>query len=103
LNKSYAERHSPLELERRLRPHNMFLTYWLTFGLFGILSLIFIISYFAFLMLKKNNILGLVFILIAASSFISEDTLESQAGITFFTFFFCFFSNFNFKKAFSSK
>ena len=91
LDKSYEERNSPLEKTRRLKPHNTYLTYWLTFGIFGILFIIFLLSYFGLIAIKANFPLGVIFILIVSSSFLSEDTLDSQAGITFFTFFFSLF------------
>lgn len=42
--------------------------------------------------LKYRNILAFCFGIIALVTFLFEDTLETQAGITFFSFFYALFS-----------
>jgi hypothetical protein len=76
----------------RHRPHNQYLTFLLYFGIFGSLivysSLIFTIRRSGSL----NYLPNIVFLIILAVSMINEDTMETQAGLTFFVFFFCFFN-----------
>lgn len=89
---SYAERESKLIKERRLRAHQSYLTFWLAFGLIGIVSFLWLQGYFLVQTLKNKNILALCFGLVALITFLFEDTLETQAGITFFSFFYALFS-----------
>lgn len=84
INKKYEERNSPLHEKWRLRSHNQYLTFALTFGLVGLLWFL----YTLYVPLKDNrDIIYLSFIVIVILSMLSEDTLESQAGVTFFAFF----------------
>jgi O-Antigen ligase len=87
----YDAMQSALDDKHRLRAHNQYLTIWLTYGVFGFLLFcsLFVV---AIMQCRKNNFLFAAFILIASLSCITEDTLESQAGVMFFTFFFIFLS-----------
>jgi len=75
---------SSLSEKNRRRAHNQYLTIWLTYGVFGLL-------YFLFYLLwpLKGNKNGFypAFLAIVMLSFLTEDTLETQAGVTFFAFF----------------
>lgn len=86
--KVYIENSSSLEPVNRLRAHNQIFTYFISFGLIGgiIFLLIFIVAIREFVREKMN--LSLLFLTIILISFLSEDTLETQAGATFFAFFF---------------
>ena len=79
----YLDQTSLSEKNRR-RAHNQYLTFWLTYGVFGLL-------YFLFYLLwpLKGNEHGFypAFLAIVMLSFLTEDTLETQAGVTFFAFF----------------
>lgn len=79
----YLDKTSLSEKNRR-RAHNQYLTIWLTYGVFGLL-------YFLFYLLwpLKGNLDGFypIFLAVAMLSFLTEDTLETQAGVTFFAFF----------------
>ncbi len=72
-----------------LKPHNQFITILIQFGFVG--CILFIASLIASFNLTKNNVLYTVFIITAVLSMIAEDTLDTQAGITFFAFFQCYF------------
>jgi hypothetical protein len=86
----YETDQSKLSKENRLRAHNTYLTVWVTFG---ILSLLFfyMIGKFLTTMIADKNFLGLAFITIAIITFLIEDTLETQTGVTFFSFFYGLF------------
>lgn len=87
LNKTYVETKSALHPEWYKRPHNQFLTITVALGIFGLF--IFMWSLIYPLMALKNY-LSLVywpFIIVAMLSFVMEDTLETQAGVTFYAFF----------------
>ncbi len=83
----YIEMNSGLDSTHRLRAHNQYLTMWLTYGILGFL--LFVVMIFTPLFNGGwHNTLLTSFLIIAASSFLTEDTLESQAGVMFFSFFY---------------
>jgi hypothetical protein len=47
---------------------------------------IFVLAYALVTGIRKNDIVYLSFLLIVIASFFTEDTLETQAGVTFFAF-----------------
>lgn len=76
---------SNLEKEYQHRAHNQFITFFVSFGLVGFV-LVFFFLIFPFY--RKNiHFLTLIFFSTAFLSMLNEDTLETQAGITFFVFF----------------
>jgi hypothetical protein len=86
--RKYNENKSKLLPQNRLEAHNTFMTFFITFGVFGFLLLIYFLYYQFIQFYKVNDIVGLMFLLIMSSSFITEDTLETQMGITIFSFLF---------------
>ncbi len=78
--------------DSNMRTHNQYLTFMLTFGIVGFFLALFSLFYGTFkLNLYKKNILFFAFFSIALLSMCSEDTLETQAGCTFFAFFYAYF------------
>jgi FtsH-binding integral membrane protein len=90
-DKEYERINSPLSEERRFRAHNQYLTFALTFGIFGLLYFIFYMLFPFFKMKKQHSYFYSCFLMVAALSMFTEDTLETQAGVTYFIFFNCFF------------
>jgi len=88
----YNKRQSSLTPERRLRAHNSYLTYYLTFGILGFLFFLYFQLKFIIQQFKWQQWVGFLFGLIALVTFLFEDTLESQMGITLFAFFYAVFS-----------
>jgi hypothetical protein len=86
-DQAYEELNSPLEHEFRHRSHNQFLTFWVSFGIGGLLLFIALWGLLLKQTVSTNNWLALSFVLIALASFIPEDTLETQQGVTFVGFF----------------
>lgn len=86
-NKKYNELNSKLDKKHRKRAHNQFLTFWISFGIVGFLF--FILFWFLFIkkIIKTKNSFALAFALIAIASFLPEDTLETQQGVTFIALF----------------
>jgi len=72
-----------------LRSHDQYLTITLAFGIFGLVVFLFCILYPPIKEKKFSSFLYLAFFLIAMLSMLTEDTIESQAGVTFFAFFSC--------------
>jgi hypothetical protein len=87
----YVKMNSKLPPGQRWRSHNQFLSIFVGFGLFGFLWFLFSLFYPAFKLRGFTDYFFLVFMIIAILSMMMEDTLESQMGVTFITFFYCFF------------
>jgi len=74
--------------EYRQRSHNMFLSYWIDFGLIGMCYICFALIAPVFLERKTKSFLLLIFLLIVLISFMNEDTLNNHDAISFFAFFY---------------
>jgi len=74
--------------EYRQRSHNMFLSYWIDFGLIGMCYICFALVAPVFFERKTNSFLLLIFLLIVLISFMNEDTLNNHDAISFFAFFY---------------
>lgn len=90
-NTAYVETNSKLDLAWRLRCHNQYLAVSVAFGFVGLSLFLFYLLYPAIGLRKKMHYLYWPFFLIALLSFVTEDTLETQSGVTFFIFFHALF------------
>ncbi|MFM9008949.1 MAG: O-antigen ligase family protein [Bacteroidota bacterium] len=77
---------SSLFPELRLRAHNQYLSLAVANGIPAALFLIAWLIWFGIRMHRQHIVPGMAFLIIVACSFLTEDTLETQAGITFFCF-----------------
>ena len=91
-DKQYVLNDSLLSKEKRRRAHNYYLSILITFGLIGLFYFIYLIYYFIKENIGHNELLAICFILIILVSFLIEDTIETQTGVTFFAFFYGLFS-----------
>jgi len=83
----YIKNNSQLKEKFRLRSHNQFFAIAVSFGIIGLIWFLFCLIY-PFVNGKiASRYFYSVFIIIVALSFVNEDTLESQAGVTFFALF----------------
>lgn len=87
----YERDKSQLEPRWRLRAHNQLVTFLLTFGIIGFDIIFISLIYPIYKERKWNNYFMLVFIIISFLSFLNEDTLETHAGISFYSFFIALF------------
>ncbi len=87
---AYKELHTKLDDKDRLRSHNQYISFAVTFGIFGLFYLVFGLLYPFFTLNMRESYLYSAFLFIAVFSMLSEDTLETQAGVTFFAFLNCF-------------
>ena len=87
----YQTNDNQLSKQWWLRSHNQFLALGVSFGMLGIGVFLFSILYPILSLEKYNSYFYLTFFSIAILSFMTEDTLETQAGVTFFAFFNSFF------------
>lgn len=86
----YAEDRSSLEPDFQRRPHNQYLTFLIAFGVAGVIYFIWLNGFAIVLALRSNNFMAIGFTMMAALSFLAEDTLETQIGVSFFAFFYAF-------------
>ena len=83
----YEETNSKLRPEYRFRSHNQYLAITVAFGIFGLLWFLFSMFYPYFADKKNRNYIYFVFLVIMALSMFTEDTIETQIGVTLFAFF----------------
>ena len=87
LDAEYVKINSQLLEEKRLKSHNEYLLVGVTFGITGLLIFLISLFYPMFNENKTRDYFYLVFLCIILLSMLTEDTLETQAGATFFAFF----------------
>lgn len=86
-NQAYVETNSLLDMKWRLRSHNQYLAITVAFGLVGLVIFITYLTLPALLLKNKLHYLYWTFLIIVLLSFLTEDTLETQSGVSFFIFF----------------
>jgi hypothetical protein len=84
---AYQEMGSKLDDAFRNRSHNQFLAIFVAFGVFGLLWFLFTLFYPPIITGRHTDYYYLIFFTIIFMSMLTEDTLETQAGATFFAFF----------------
>ncbi len=87
----YTHSNTKLKPKFWLRAHNQFVTFWLTFGVVGFVLVLIAIFVPVFMTGAYKSFIFNIFFLIALFSFLNEDTLETQMGVTFFSFFYSIF------------
>lgn len=90
-DQQYKADQSRLLKENRHRAHNSYLTAWISFGIIGFIVFLWMLLRFFKIQRKAHYFPGLVFILISMVTFLIEDSLETQMGVTFFAYFFALF------------
>jgi len=88
-NKEYQISRSKLQKEWWKRSHNQFLATTIAFGILGLMVFLFYL-FLPGCIVKNKHQLFIVFMIISIVSMLNEDTLETQAGVTFFGFFYSF-------------
>lgn len=84
---AYVTLDSPLNPENRHRSHNMYFTYLISYGIAGLALFCLLLFYLFKQSLVYRDLLALQFIAVICVSFLIEDTLETQLGVTIFGFF----------------
>jgi hypothetical protein len=90
-SKYYDETGSKLDKRWQLRAHNQYVTFFLTFGIFGFLWIMLSLIYPVFLEKKWKDYFFVMFFIIGFLSMLNEDTLETHIGNSFFSFFYALF------------
>ena len=88
----YITLETKLSKKNQIRAHNTFLTSLITFGIFGLLFFLFLLFSAGSIQIQNHNLSGFIFWTIMLATFLFEDTLETQTGITMFAFFIALFS-----------
>ncbi|MDR0801438.1 O-antigen ligase family protein [Fluviicola sp.] len=88
---TYVLNHTKLTRENQHLTHNQYLTSWIVGGIFCFIA--FVVWWFAQLAaaLKIHAFEWTGFLVITMLSFLIEDTLQTQTGVTFVAFFFAYF------------
>ncbi len=89
--RQYEESETLLSPEWQLRAHNQFLTFLISFGIAGFLLAVFSMTAPFFIEKRQAQMMPFIFAIVVILSMITEDTLETQAGATFFVFFYALF------------
>ncbi|MFM7006900.1 MAG: O-antigen ligase family protein [Flavobacteriales bacterium] len=92
MQQRYEERASQLRPDRRLRPHNYYLTTWLNLGILGLVLFLLLVGLFIKQQLRYGQLQGLLIGISLACTLFIEDGLETQMGLTIFAFFMAFYS-----------
>jgi len=87
LYNQYEEMKSELKSQYMFHAHNQFLTFFITFGVFGFLWFFFALVYPPYLLGRYSDYFFATFFMIMIWSMLSDDTLDTQAGVTLFAFF----------------
>lgn len=82
---------SSLAFERWMKPHNQYLSFAVLFGLPGAIWILFALAYSPVLVRKFHSFPFLAFFVVLWVSMLNEDTIDTQAGLSFFVFFYNFF------------
>ena len=88
---AYTSLGSRLSQKSQLRSHNQYLALCVAFGLLGLIYFLTVVVLPFFLTANSRDTLFLGFWLIVMASMLTEDTLETQPGATFFALFFALF------------
>jgi len=83
----YQKMNTNLSTQNRLRSHNQYLSITIAFGIIGLAWFIFIMFYPGIKTRNFNNYFYIIFWLIFMISMLTEDTIESQEGVTFYVLF----------------
>ncbi len=86
-NLAYRAIDTDLAENHRNRAHNQYITFWVSFGILGLILLLFFSWQLVLQAISNKSLIALCFGLITIASFLPEDTLETQQGITFVAFF----------------
>jgi O-antigen ligase len=91
INNYYKTHETGLDKKHQLHTHNQYLRFMVLFGIIGLLIILAAIIMPPFFEKKWTTYYFLMIFIISFLSFINEDTLETQVGVTFFAFFYSLF------------
>lgn len=83
----YEQIDSKLSPQNRSRTHNQFMTIWITFGVFGLLLFVWSQLHSGWTFMRNNQLSALLIWIVLVASYFTEDTLETQTGVSLVLFF----------------
>ncbi|MDZ7741988.1 MAG: O-antigen ligase family protein [Bacteroidota bacterium] len=83
----YDETNSPLSKKNRWRSHNQYLSIFIAFGIFGFAWFLVTLLYPPIKQKMLFDYFYFVFFMTIALSMMTEDTIETQAGVTLYAFY----------------
>ena len=86
-NQQYDQSNSILIQSNRLRSHNMYLTVFVTFGVIGLVMFMGFILFYLKQNFRPNRFLHVVVFSVILVTFLVEDTIETQLGVSIVAFF----------------
>jgi len=86
-DEQYRTMNSNLAVQYRLRSHNQYLSITVAFGILGLAWFLFAMFYPGIKTAAFNNYFYVIFWIIFMISMLTEDTIESQEGVTFYVLF----------------
>ncbi len=90
-NAAYERMDTRLDPRWWLRAHDQYLTWLISFGVFGLLWLLFAIVWPAWRLHAWRDPLFIAWAILFAGASLTDDTLETQAGATFFALYYALF------------
>ena len=85
--KQYNSMNSNLASQNRLRSHNQYLSITVALGIVGLIWFLIVMFYPGIITRNFNNYFYVVYWIIFMISMLTEDTIESQEGVTFYVLF----------------
>ncbi len=92
LSYSYFRNDMLVEYDHQLNAHSEFLQIFLELGIAGFSILILILIFSIIQAFKAKDMLWIAFMICVFVGFATESYLETEAGILYFCFFYCFFT-----------
>ena len=87
-DEQYTLNDSVLNKENRYKSHNQYLTVWISHGIIGLFFILFLFIYPIKLNIKKCDYSVCIIIIALSFSFLWQDMIETQAGVTIFSLFY---------------
>jgi hypothetical protein len=91
MDELYTKKHIDWNFEKKTNTHNQYIEFLLDSGFIGLLVLISFLALSIIEFSKSGNSLGLFFIILITTAMISENYLNRQKGVMFFSVFYSLF------------
>lgn len=91
LYESYVKNNFTVGIDLKLNAHNQYIETFLSLGIVGVIVLVSILVLNFRIAINQQSLLYLAFIVLIASAFLTESSLNTQKGVVFFSFFISIF------------
>ncbi len=92
LNECYKKFNTNAFFEKNYNTHNQYFDYFLSFGILGLMIILFSFTYFLRIAIVNNNYEYLCFLTLFYTAFLTENILVRNTGIVLFVTFNCLFA-----------